>query len=288
MSLIHGGSESGSGVPSPRSLHSPVFPASGMIKYAPWKLHTQLTLESDTNPAHPIETNATETKERIWPRSHPQRTGHAPHTTLSPSGKFQLNMYVERLLSRKVAVLADCRGSADPTTRWVAKFYASDQSSLWHLKKELNAYAACRAVQGAEVPVFYGQWEIRDTPADACFALLMEFVSPGTTIGELRDGLKVLPEGEEKRLARLRLAELHSSGTRAVDRVNECEVMHLDLFGENMVIAAGGRTTGESVVLVDFSNAMVSGVDAGWGTYEHWTLFHMAFMPEYGPGRAWY
>lgn len=158
---------------------------------------------------------------------------------------------------------------------------------MWHLKKEINAYKACEAIQGAEVPVFYGKWTICGTPEGACSAMLLEFVAPGTTISELRDGFKFLQEGEEKQRARLRLSELHSSGTRAVDRINKCGVVHLDLFGENMVVVAGGKRTGECVVIVDFDNAMVTGVDKGWAGYEHWDLFHMSFMPEYGPGRAW-
>lgn len=36
--------------------------------------------------------------------------------------------------------------------------------------------------------------------------------------------------GDEKRMARFRLAELQSSGTRAVDRIDECEVVHRDLL----------------------------------------------------------
>lgn len=211
-----------------------------------------------------------------------------PAITTAASGNAQITMYVERVLSRSVAVLADCNsGIATTGVRWAVKFYASDEYSLWHLRKEVNAYKACEAIQGAEVPVFYGQWSIRGTLEGTCSAMLMEFVSPGTTICELRDGFKFLRE-EEKRAARVRLAELHSSGTRAVDRMNKCGVVHLDLFGENMVVVAGGRRTGEGVVVVDFGNAMVAGVDRGWATYEHWDLFHTSFMLEYGPGRAWY
>lgn len=58
-------------------------------------------------------------------------------------------------------------------------------------------------------------------------------------------------------------------------------------FGENMVLAVIEHGC-ESVVIADFENSMVFGVDRGWGTIEHWTLFYIAFMPEYGPGRNWW
>lgn len=265
-----------------RSPHSPVAVESRVINYVPWKLHTQVTLECDIDsiPHLGQPTPTIEHKDWVRPESNRQRPFHLPTMTTLASGKQQITMYVERLLSRTVAMVADCQNVTDPTSpRWVVKFYPSDFEARWRLKQELEAYEACEALHGAEVPVFYGQWEISEAPAGACSALLMEFVSPGRTVNEIREEFKLLPEGVEKRKARLRLAHLHSSATRAVDRINESKVVQCNLRGENMLAADGWRGTwcGVSVVIVDFAHAMVMR-DGVWTDYEHSPEFHRAFM----------
>lgn len=236
-----------------------------MVIYTPWKLHTQVTLERTCAPSVPI---------RQLPARN--RAVQLPVFTALPSGHVEATFYVERVLSRRVAVVADCTTAS--STRWVIKFYAFDWVSRWHLDKENAAYAACKSLQGNEVPLFYGQWSIGGTSANTCCALMMEFALPGTTIAEIRDGMVEL-EGEELALARGRLVRLQNMVVAAVDQLQACRVLHLDLAGDNMVVAV--EMEQEAVVLVGFSWAMVQVVDGGWKMGDRWTLFQMGFLESW-------
>lgn len=222
---------------------------SALIKYTPWKLHTQITLER----AHaPI----------VRSLSDLPRAVHHPIFTFLPSGAVHTQLYVERTLSHNVAVVGCCNSTSP--ARWVVKFYASDWASRWHLHKELAAYDVCESLQGKHVPVFYGEWRIAGTGPDACSALLMEYVAPGTTIAALRDA--VGSEDVECRESLVRAVVL------AVERVNRCGVAHRHLGGENMIVADGGR-----VVIVAFGWAAVGG-SAG---ADRWSLFQMGFLTSW-------
>lgn len=240
-------------------------PQSAMITYSPWKLHTQVTLERTQAP--------------FIPPGHvdgPMRAVQLPFCTTLPSGGSQATFYVERVLSRRVAVVADCNNTS--SARWAVKFYAFDWVSRWHLDKENAAYAACAKLQGREVPLFYGQWSIVGTSANACCALMMEFVLPGTTIAELRDGMDGGAQG--RRTARGRLVRLQNAAVAAADRLQACRVLHLDLGPGNMVVAANEEGQ-EGVVLVGFAWAMVEVVDGGWKMGDRWTLFQLGFVERW-------
>lgn len=241
-------------------------PESAMILYTPWKLHTQVTLERTHAPSAPSRH-----------RDPQMRLVQLPVFTTLPSGGLRATLYVERVLSRRVAVVADCNSTS--SARWAVKFYAFDWVSRWHLDKENAAYAACATLQGKEVPVFYGQWSIGGTLANACCALMLEFPLPGTTIAELRNGMVELQE-EQLALARGRLVRLQNAAVAAVDRLKPCRVVHLDISGESMVIAAveDGQ---EGVVLVGFAWAMVEVVDGGWKMGDRRALFQMGFLERW-------
>lgn len=237
---------------APAADSTPAPPPTGaIIKYTPWKLHTQITLERPHAPA-------------LSPPSQRTRLVHHPISTTLPSGGVQTNLYIERLLSRTVALVASCNSAS--AARWVVKFYASDWESRWHLAKELAAYDACSVLQGADVPVFYGEWSIAGTAPDACCALLMEHVAPGTTVVELQGEIG----WEDMGLTRAVVV--------AVESVNRCGVAHRNLCGGNMVV---GETGG--VVIVDFGWAAVGGSRCA----DRWSLFQLGFLtawdvPELG------
>lgn len=241
-------------------------PSSALITYTPWKLHTQVTLERPHAPRGP----ARQLDGRM-------RAVQLPVFTTLPSGGVRATLYVERVLSRRVAVVADCDSTS--SARWAVKFYAVDWVSRWHLDTENAAYAACAGLQGKEVPVFYGQWSVGGILSNACCALMMEFVLPGITIAEFRNRIGQL-EAEEAALARGRLVRLQSAAVAAVERVQTCRVVHLDVAGETMVVAVeeGGQ---ERVVLVGFAWAMVGVVDGGWKMGDRWALFQMGFLDRW-------
>lgn len=215
-----------------------------LIKYTPWNLHSRITLERP----HALS---------IVAPTDPTRTVTHPTFTQLPSGSVQLHLYIERILSRQVAVVGIC--SSTNTARWIVKFVASDWASRWHLHKELGAYAACESLQGTDVPVFYGEWRIVGTGPGSCSALLMEYVVPGTTIASLRGG-----EGwEMERKGVVRAA------VRTVENVNRFGVAHNDLGAENMIVAQGRR-----VVVVGFGWASVGGYTGA----DRWSLFQMGFL----------
>lgn len=204
---------------------------SALIKYTPWKLHTRITLERSHAPTVPSVSNL-------------PHSAHHPIITSLPNGAVHTHLYIERILTPKVAVVGCCN-SASPA-RWVVKFHASDWASRWHLAKELAAYDV---LQGQDVPVFYGKWRIAGTNPDACSALLMEYVVPGRTIAA---------EGQRS-----------ESVVRAVERVNRRGVEHRNLCAENVIVANGGR-----VVLVGFGWAAVGGYIGA----DRWSLFQMGFL----------
>lgn len=240
-------------------------PQSAMIVYTPWKLHTQVTLQRTQAPFIACHVDG------------PMRAVQLPVFTILPSGGIQATLYVERVLSRRVAVLADCNSAS--SARWAVKYYAFDWVSRWHLGKENAAYAACAKLQGKEVPLFYGQWGIVGTSGNACCAVMMEFVLPGTTIADLRDGMVALA-AEELALAHCRLVRLQDAAVAAADRLQACRVLHLDLSAENMVVVAEEEGQ-EGVVLVGFARAMVEVVDGGWKMGDRWALFQMGFLERW-------
>lgn len=210
---------------------APTYPMSALIKYTPWRLHTQITLQRTHAPTVPS-------------LSKPAHSVHHPMTMSLANGVVHTHLYIERILSPKVAVVGCCN-SASPA-RWVVKFYASDWASRWHLDKEIAAYDV---LQGQDAPVFYGKWTIAGMNPDACSALLMEYVLPGTTIAA---------EGQRR-----------GSVVRAVERVNRCGVEHRNLTAENVIVGDGGR-----VVLVGFGWAAVGGFIGA----DRWSLFQMGFL----------
>lgn len=129
------------------------------------------------------------------------------------------------------------------------------------------------------MPVFYGQCSIGGTLANACCALMMEFALPGTTIAELRNRMVEL-EKEELALARGRLVRLQYAAVAAVDPLKTCSVVHLDMSGQSMVIAAE-EDGQDGEVLVGFAWAMVEVVDGGWKIGDRWALFQMGFLERW-------
>lgn len=239
---------------------------SSVIKYNPWKLHTQITLQRSRTPSVPSQPDLA---------THIRPVQHPDFTSVPPGSTVQIKLYIERLLSHTVAVVADC-DSISPA-RWVVKFYPSDRASLWHLNNELTAYAACQALQGAEVALFYGQWSIDAFPAHSCCALLMELVVPGTTIVELRDaGLLEEEEGDlVAGAARGKRAWLQTAVVMAVARINACGVVHQNLGSENIVVVAGEG--GDGVVILDFGWSTVE-AEEGFRTGDKWSLFQMGWL----------
>lgn len=215
-----------------------------IIKYTPWKLHSCVTLERLHAPS-------------IAPSSNHTRAVSHPNFTSLLNGSVQIVLFIERILSRKVAVVGICSSSSP--TRWVVKFLASDWASRWHLNKELNAYATCEGLQGKDVPFFYGEWRIAGTDPDSCSALLMEYVAPATTISALRDrGWEGV--GSSKSLVR--------AAVLAIEKINRCRVAHNNLCAEDMVFMEEGR-----VVIVGFAWAAV-----GYRSADRWSLFQMGFL----------
>ncbi|KAL0634215.1 hypothetical protein Q9L58_006891 [Maublancomyces gigas] len=225
---------------------SPLPHHSAIINFTPWKLHTSITLERPHAPSIPSLSNLT-------------RAVQHPIFMPLPHDNVQTHLYIERILSRKVAVVGCCNSTSP--ARWVVKFNASDWASRWHLHKELAAYAACEGLQGEDVPVFYGEWGIAGMDPAACSVLLMEYVAPGTTIVALQAGVDRENIGGRERLVR--------GAVLATERVNRCGVAHRDLSGENMMVAEGGR-----VVIVGFAWAAVGRLRSA----DRWSLFQMGFL----------
>lgn len=178
-----------------------------------------------------------------------------------PSGR---GMYiVENLFADHVAEVS----SPQLPGRWIAKFFGTDTESMEKLASEVRIYNLCKQYQGREIPYAYGIGVM-----DSGRVLLMEAISPGTTIARIQGAAR---EGDQE--AASRLQRLMISAKVAVELLHRYGVVHNDLYGENLLVCKSEGRGDEAVVITDFDAAIVFDDGSGKKQCEDWAIFRAAF-----------
>lgn len=188
---------------------------------------------------------------------HKTRDFHKP-----PSGRATYT--IESVFTNHVAELS-CQQLPG---RWIAKFFGADTGSMERLAREICIYNLCKQHQGRQIPYAYGTAVIDCVPGRV---LLLERISPGTTISSIQD-IRVV---DEETASRLQI--LMGSAKAAVESLHRCGATHNRLNGGNLLVCKGeGEGDGE-VVIVDFDVAMEFGDESGRKQWEDWAMLRAAF-----------
>lgn len=154
----------------------------------------------------------------------------SPLTTGAPRAEF----LDKHLITRNVAIL----------TSSYAFHLSSVIAKLPHMPTryaaEIAAYAALLPLQGGLIPHFYGAAHINSQPPNGTTILLIELITPGTSI----EALGNMEQWE--RIDALRQPEI-----AALDIVHAAGVVHQDAYGRNFLVTQDG----EGVMLVDLDLA---------------------------------
>lgn len=174
---------------------------------------------------------------------------------------------VSKVIWEKVAVL-ECAGR-----QYIGKWFdvRSDYGETNHggekeeaetyFHNEVTVYVRCHALQGREIPHWYGVGNIAGISGKV---LVVEYL-PGPTVADI---LHKFRKGEMDLTAEHHgakwLAGVRDSAIKAVQALHRFNVVRVDLCGQNMVIL------NNSVVIVDFDVSMVAPEGRELQEWEEW------------------
>lgn len=179
-----------------------------------------------------------------------------------PSGRATYT--VESVFTNHVAELS-CQQLPG---RWIAKFFGADTESMELLAREICIYNLCKRCQGHEIPYAYGTAVINSVPGRV---LLLEKISPGTTISSIQD----TRVADEETASRLQI--LMGSAKAAVESLHRCGATHNHLNGGNLLVCKSEGEGDAEVVIIDFGIAMEFGDGSGRKQWEDWAMLRAAF-----------
>lgn len=209
--------------------------------------------------SHAVSMSDSGFQESISPLHRPGNMSTRPFNPPQlPAGRDTLTFTTSHVFTRAAALLETPAG-----TLYGAKLFSPLHTRIAHelLAGEMAVYSAAKALQGQEIPYFYGRWSIPDTKHVSI--LLTEHIQPGHTIEELR-----------RAGAFTKINQLRESAEEAVRSLHAKGVRHGDLVGRNMVVSGEGAD--ERVVIVDFDVALVQ-VESERRRWEDWVFLNDTF-----------
>lgn len=181
---------------------------------------------------------------------------HPVPTAINDIGKQTTSLFVERILTKNVAVLT----MEDRSLPVIGKHFGlHPDAPIWH-GTELAAYAACKSLPLPEKPYLYSVCRVVQSSPFTNIILLTEFIEPGTTVAELvYEAYSIYDTDDDDEIACL--DKLQESPMQAMNALHNRYFVHNDLAGRNLVVLIEGES--ERQVVVDFDCSLILSDDLG-------------------------